>query len=99
MTNLLIRLYDDYEGNIYMDGRNIKDTSPSVLRKKFGMVFQDTFLFSGTLKENILFSRPNETDEELENAIETSGVGIFARNLKDGIETYIGGERCLPFGR
>ncbi len=90
ITNLITRLYDVTEGGIYIDGVNIKDISVSDLRRQIGMVLQETFLFSGTLAENIAYAKPNATMEEIINAAKLANAHDFIMRMPDGYETMIG---------
>jgi len=90
ITNLITRLYDVNEGGIYIDGVNIKDISVESLRSQIGMVLQDTFLFSGTLAENIAYARPDATMDEIINAAKLANAHDFIMNMPDGYETMIG---------
>ena len=90
ICKLLIRFYELQKGEIKIDNINIKDIRLDSLRFVFGIVFQDPFLFSGTLKENILFANPDASEEQVQKAIEISGINLFVKNLENGIDTYIG---------
>lgn len=94
LVNLIPRFYDVNEGEILIDGVNLKNYSMDSLRKNIAMVFQDNFLFSGTLKENILMGKPDATDEELNKAIESAHLQDVINELPDGIDTLLG-ERGL----
>lgn len=90
LANLLPRLYDVKSGSILIDDINIKNIKLSSLRKLISIVFQDNFLFTGTIKENILISNPNATEAELENVINASNLKDFISSLPNGIDTVIG---------
>ena len=90
LANLLPRLYDVKSGSILIDDINIKNIKLSSLRKLVSIVFQDNFLFTGTIKENILISNPNATEIELENVINASNLKDFISFLPNGIDTVIG---------
>lgn len=90
ITNLITRLYDVTEGSICIDGVNIKDISISDLRSQIGMVLQETFLFSGTLAENIAYAKPDATPEEIVNAAKLANAHDFIMRMPDGYETMIG---------
>ncbi len=90
LANLLPRLYDVKSGSILIDDINIKNIKLSSLRKLISIVFQDNFLFTGTIKENILISNPNATEAELENVINASNLKDFISLLPNGIDTVIG---------
>lgn len=90
LCKLLIRFYEPQKGEIRLDDINIKDIRLDSLRSTIGIVFQDPFLFSGTLRENLLFANPEATEEQLQKAVEVSGIHFFLDNLENGLETYIG---------
>lgn len=88
--NLIPRFYDISDGEIMMDGENIKNIKLSSLRKNIGIVQQDVYLFSGTVKENIAYGDPTKTDEEIIEAAKNADAHDFIMMLKDGYDTYIG---------
>ncbi|MDO4563721.1 MAG: ABC transporter ATP-binding protein [Clostridia bacterium] len=90
ITNIITRLYDVNEGAIYIDGVNIKDISLHDLHSQIGMVLQDTFLFSGSIMENIAYARPNATKEEVIDAAKKANAHDFIMRLPDGYETELG---------
>ncbi len=92
ITNLITRFYDTYEGEITIDGINIKDISTKSLRENIAVVLQDTHLFTGTVMENIRYGRLDATDEEVRAAAITSSAHRFIMNLPDGYETVLGGD-------
>ena len=94
LVNLIPRFYDIKSGSIKFDGTDIKEFSLLSLRKNISMVFQDNFLFSGTIKENIMMGKPNATEEELSAAIESAHLKDLINELEDGVDTEIG-ERGL----
>ncbi len=89
IVNLLMRFYEIQGGDIFIDGVNIKDISRENLRNIFGMVLQDTWLFKGTLRENICYGRKDATEEEFENAVKAAKVDSFIGTLADGFDTVI----------
>ena len=89
IANLLMRFYDIDEGEITIDGRNIKDYKIGPLRKKIGIVLQDTFLFNGTLLENIRYGRLNATDEEVIIASKLARAHQFIKHLPNQYETMV----------
>lgn len=89
IVNLLMRFYEIQGGDILIDGVNIKDISRENLRNIFGMVLQDTWLFKGTLRENIYYGRKDATEEEFENAVKAAKVDSFIGTLTDGFDTVI----------
>ena len=84
MVKLLMRFYDVNSGEILIDGHNIKDFNRSELREMFGMVLQDTWLFNGSIKENIRYGRLDATDEEVIQAAKAAHVHHFVKTLPDG---------------
>ena len=84
MVKLLMRFYDVNSGAITLDGHNIQDFARGDLRCMFGMVLQDTWLFNGTIMENIRYGRENATDEEVYAAAKAAHVDHFVRTLPDG---------------
>ena len=92
MVKLLMRFYDVNSGAILVDGVNIKDFKREDLRKMFGMVLQDTWLFSGTVKDNIRYSKPNATDKEVEEAARAAHVHHFVKTLPNGYDMILNEE-------
>ena len=90
LINLLMRFYDVDSGLISVDGENILDVTRQSLRSSFGMVLQDTWLKRGTIRENILFAKPDATDEEMIAAAKASYAHSFIRRLPKGYDTVIG---------
>ena len=90
MINLLMRFYDPVSGNICIDDVNSLHITRSSLRDSFGMVLQETWLKSGTIKENIIMGKPDATDEEIINAAKASHAHSFIKRLPDGYDTVIG---------
>lgn len=92
VTNLLNRFYDIQEGKITIDGRDIKEYERKSLRSHIAMVLQDTHLFTGTVRENIRYGRPDATDEEVEQAARTASAHSFIMRLEDGYDTMLEGD-------
>lgn len=92
VTNLLNRFYDIQEGSITIDGIDIKDYERKSLRSHIAMVLQDTHLFTGTVRENIRYGRPDATDEEVEQAAKTASAHSFIMRLEDGYNTMLEGD-------
>jgi ATP-binding cassette subfamily B protein len=86
MVKLLMRFYDVNDGEILLDGHNIKDYNRRELRDAFGMVLQDTWLFKGTIMENIRYGRLDATDEEVIEAAKAAHADHFIRTLPGGYE-------------
>ncbi len=97
-VNLLPRFYDVKSGSITIDGVDIRDYTLSSLRQNIAVVFQDNFLFSGTIKENILLGKADATDEEIQQAVKMAYLDEFIATLKDGINTQIGERGILLSG-
>jgi ATP-binding cassette subfamily B protein len=89
LVNLLMRFYELDAGRITIDGIDTRDVTRDDLRRSFGMVLQDTWLFHGTIRENIVYGRLDATDEELYAAAEAAHVDHFVRTLPDGYDTVI----------
>ena len=92
ITNLLNRFYDIEAGEITIDDVNIRDIKRDVLRKNIAMVLQDIHLFTGTVKENIRYGRPDATDEEVIEAAKTASAHSFIMRLENGYDTVITGD-------
>lgn len=92
MINLLMRFYDVDRGKITIDGKDIRDLSRQQYRTQFGMVLQDTWLFQGSIKENLRFGNLNATDEEIVEAAEIANVDHFIRTLPGGYDMEINQE-------
>ncbi|MCH5266326.1 MAG: ABC transporter ATP-binding protein [Lachnospiraceae bacterium] len=92
ITNLLNRFYDIQEGTIAIDGIELKHYKRNSLRSNIAMVLQDTHLFSGTVRENIRYGRPDATDEEVEQAAKTASAHSFIMRLEDGYDTMLEGD-------
>lgn len=90
MINLLMRFYDATDGSISIDGTDVRDITRGSLRTSFGMVLQDTWLRSGTIRENIIIGKPDATDEEIVTAAKLSHAHGFIRRLPNGYDTVIG---------
>ncbi|HFL3152375.1 TPA: ABC transporter ATP-binding protein [Clostridioides difficile] len=92
IVKLLMRFYDVNSGSILIDGHNIKDFNRSELREMFGMVLQDTWLFSGSIMENIRYGKLNATDEEVIEAAKSAHVHRFIKTLPDGYKMKLNEE-------
>jgi ATP-binding cassette subfamily B protein len=92
MVKLLMRFYDVNEGAIRIDGINIKDFTRRDLRSQFGMVLQDTWLYNGTIMENIRYGRPGASDEEVIAAAKAAHVDHFVHTLPDGYQMVLNEE-------
>ena len=89
LVNLLMRFYEIDEGRICIDGIESREMSREELRSTFGMVLQDTWLFHGTIRENIAYGRDDATDEEIIAAAQAAHVDHFVRTLPDGYDTVL----------
>jgi ATP-binding cassette subfamily B protein len=89
VTRLLQRLHSDYEGLIKIDGVDVREYDVSHLRRNLGVVLQENFLFSGTIRENIMAAKPHATFEEMVRAARLAGAEEFIDRLARGYETYI----------
>lgn len=92
MVNLLMRFYDVNSGAIRVDGVNIQDMSREDLRSLFGMVLQDTWLFGGSIRDNIAYGKLDATDEQIEQAAKAAHVDHFVRTLPEGYDTELNEE-------
>jgi ATP-binding cassette subfamily B multidrug efflux pump len=90
LVNLIPRFYDVTGGAVRLDGNDVRDVTLSSLRSQIGIVLQETRLFSGTVRDNVAFGKPDATDEEVIAAAEAAQAGEFIRGLSDGYETVIG---------
>ena len=90
LINLLLRFYSIDSGAIYVDGHNTQKLTRASLRKQFGMVLQDTWLFKGTIKENIRYAKPDATDEEVIAAAQKAQAHQFIQQLPQGYDTMVG---------
>lgn len=92
LINLLMRFYEIDKGSITIDGLDIRDMERGQLRSFFGMVLQDTWLFKGTIRENIAYGKDNASEEEIAQAARLANADHFIRTLPDGYETIINEE-------
>lgn len=90
VVNLLPRFYDVNEGNILFDGVDIREFSLASLRNSISQVFQDNFLFSGTIRENILIGKKDATEAEIEKVIKASHLDELIESLPNGIDSFVG---------
>ena len=94
LCNLIPRFYEPDSGEILLDGMNIKDITLHSLRKNIGVVAQDVYLFSGTIRDNLIYGKPDATEDEMITACRQAGAHDFISALPNGYDTYIG-ERGL----
>ncbi|MDU2592162.1 MAG: ABC transporter ATP-binding protein [Paeniclostridium sordellii] len=90
LCNLIPRFFDFSEGDIKIDGKSIKEVSLNSLRKNIGVVAQDVFLFTGTIKENIIIGKSDATDAEVIDACKKARIHEFIMTLPQGYDTYVG---------
>lgn len=89
LINLLMRFYDVNAGAVKIDGRDIRSVSRNALRSRFGMVLQETFLFTGSIRDNLTLGKPDATDEEIIEASKAAHAHDFIRKLPDGYDTVL----------
>lgn len=89
IVNLLCRFYDTVEGRVLLDGIDVRDVSIESLRSQIGIVLQDTFIFSGTIRDNIRYGRPGATDSEVEAAARSVRAHDFIVDLPNGYDTEV----------
>lgn len=94
MLKLLFRFYDPAGGTVSIDGQDLREVSQESLRSALGLVPQDVVLFNDTLRANVLYGRPEASEDEIWDAIERAQLGDFVRDLSDGLDTKVG-ERGL----
>src|SRR5216683_3134632 len=90
LTYLLARFYDPSTGRILVDGTDLRDASLESLSQQMGIVFQDSFLFHASVRENLLYARPDATHQELEAATHAAYISEFIDSLPEGYETIVG---------
>jgi ATP-binding cassette subfamily B protein len=90
MAKLVARFYDPTSGRVLVDGHDLREVAASSLRAQMGIVPQEAFLFSGTIRENIAFGRPDASDEEIRAAAAAVGVDELIGELPDGYDTEVG---------
>jgi ATP-binding cassette subfamily B multidrug efflux pump len=99
LVNLLMRFYELNSGEIYIDGTPISRLTRENVHDLFCMVLQDTWLFEGTIRENIIFSKEDVTDDEVENACKAVGLHHFIQTLPDGYDTLLNDKANLSAGQ
>ncbi|WP_400237014.1 ABC transporter ATP-binding protein [Methanomethylophilus alvi] len=99
MVNLLMRFYEVNSGDILIDGRSIKDMSREEVHDCFSMVLQDTWLFAGTVRENVVYSKEGVTDEELTDACEAVGLHHYVETLPDKYDTVLDDVSSISVGQ
>lgn len=90
LCNLIPRFYDVEDGEIFVEGIDVRKIKLQSLRSNIGMVQQDVYLFSGTVRENILYGKPDASEQEIIDASKAAGAYDFIMNLENGFDTYVG---------
>jgi len=90
LCSLLPRFYDVSSGKVLVDGHDVRSIKLSSLRNTIGIVQQDVYMFAGSVKENIMYGKPNATDEEIMEAAKNANIHDFIMSLDDGYDTYVG---------
>src|SRR6059036_1347362 len=90
LVNLLVRFYEFTSGQIYVDGKPIRDYELRALREAIGVVTQESFLFNGSIRENLLMGKPDATDAELWRTVDAANAREFIERLPDGLESVVG---------
>ena len=98
MVNLLMKFYEINSGDILIDGVSTKELTRENIHKLFVMVLQDTWLFDGTIRENIKFNQENITDEDIWNACRTVGIDHFIKTLPGGLDARLGDNEAISSG-
>ena len=99
IVNLLMKFYDVNSGDIKIDEESIRNITRDNVHRLFTMVLQDTWLFNGTIKENIVYNKENVTDEMVENACKTVGLDHFIKTLPNGYDTKLSDTETLSAGQ
>ena len=99
MVNLLMKFYNITDGDILIDGTSVKDLTRENIHDLFIMVLQDTWLFNGTIRENIKYNKPDVSDEEIMEALKTVGVDHFVKSLSGGLDYKISDNESVSAGQ
>ena len=99
IMNLLLKNYDTYSGSIRIDGVPLKEIGRDAVHDMFTAVMQESWIFSGTLRENVVFNQTGRTDSEIMGACEKAGLKGFVEGLPDGLDTVLGGDLMLSEGQ
>ena len=99
MVNLLMKFYEINSGDIIIDGKSIKDLSRENIHNLFTMVLQDTWLFDGTVRENLIFNKKHVSDEELWKICKTVGIDHFIKTLPGGMDSKVGDNENVSSGQ
>jgi ABC-type multidrug transport system fused ATPase/permease subunit len=90
IANLICRFYDPIQGNVTVDGHNLRDIKLASLRRQVAVVLQDSFLFNNTVAQNLLYGKPDATEDELIAAARTANADDFITKLPEGFDTELG---------
>ena len=99
LVNLLMRFYETTGGDILIDGVNIRDMKRSEVHDKFGMVLQDTWLFEGSVRENLLYNTKDVTDDQMKAACKACGIHTFIKALPQGYDTVLSDNTAISAGQ
>ena len=99
MVNLLMRFFEINSGSILIDGVPISDLKRENLHELFGMVLQDTWLFEGTVRENLVYNMQDVSDDELERVCKTCGISHFVHSLPQGFDTVLSESTMISAGQ
>ena len=99
MVNLLMRFYEVNSGNIYIDGINTKDLTRENVHQLFGMVLQDTWLFDGTLRQNLVFNKTDVAKQQIDDACKATGLEHFIKTLPQGLDTNLDNTLTVSAGQ
>ncbi len=99
LVNLLMRFYEVSGGEILIDGVNVRDMRRSDVHDRFGMVLQDTWLFEGTVRENLVYNTPDVTDEQMKRAAKACGIHAFIKALPQGYDTVLSDNTAVSAGQ
>ena len=99
IVNLLMRFYETDSGNILIDGKSTKDMTRECVHDQFDMILQDTWLFRGTIRENLVYNKEGVTDEQLDQACAAVGLTPYIKSMPLGYETMLDGESALSEGQ
>lgn len=99
MVNLLMRFYEIESGDILIDGKSIKEVTRENVREQFSMVLQDTWIFEGTIRENIVYNKENVSDDEVIEVAKAVGIDHFIKTLPEGYDTILSDKDSLSAGQ
>ena len=99
LVNLLMRFYEINDGKIFIDGVNYRDYKREAVRELFSMVLQESWIFTGTIRDNLTFGTKNASEEKIDNAIKAVGLDYYISTLPEGLETMIDDHLSLSQGQ